>query len=286
MMEFAVGLVRRINAQALMLLHGRRIGHARLKRLRVVKKVIIVLPNRKLVPYYRRCGIPVIVADDRRLTRFARIKHALIAALSRRLLTRNDRVICLTGPAGKHVLDSITSVAMDRDIQKLIGLMTYAKKSGIPLNVIESLVDLSIELGAYGREGKPIGTILVVGDIGKVMGLSRQLFLNPFRGHEDKEKSVLDPEVRETLKEFAKVDGAILVRHDGVVSAAGRLLLLPQGEVSIMRGYGSRHNAAAFITGHTLAVALVVSSTAGTISVFVRGKLWMTFRPNPSVSEL
>ena len=83
------------------------------------------------------------------------------------------------------------------------------------------------EIAVEGREGKPTGTIFVLGDTNSVNAYIRQLIINPFRGYSEAERSILDPGLDETIKEFASIDGAFVITGDGVVLSAGSYLRPP-----------------------------------------------------------
>ena len=59
------------------------------------------------------------------------------------------------------------------------GLMGIAES--VQPEVFQAVLHLSLELAEKGREGKPIGTIFVVGDTEKVLPLTKQMIINPFR---------------------------------------------------------------------------------------------------------
>jgi len=66
-------------------------------------------------------------------------------------------------------------------------------------------------------------------------------------------------------------DGAVIVRHDRVVSAG---VVLPLSETSTYRErYGTRHRAALGLTEQTDSLAIVVSEETGTISLVERGRI-------------
>jgi diadenylate cyclase len=66
-------------------------------------------------------------------------------------------------------------------------------------------------------------------------------------------------------------DGAVIVRHDRVVSAA---VLLPLSETSVHSArFGTRHRAALGITEQTDAIAVVVSEETGQVSLVERGRI-------------
>jgi DNA integrity scanning protein DisA with diadenylate cyclase activity len=139
--------------------------------------------------------------------------------------------------------------------------------------IFEGVLRLTTELAAEGREGRPVGTLFVVGDSERVLAQSRSLVLNPFQGHPESQRNILDPALDETIKEFSALDGAFVVRGDGVVLAAGTQLVPAVPPMQLPGGLGTRHAAAAGITASTSAVAVCVSQSTGTVSVFRSGQL-------------
>ncbi len=112
------------------------------------------------------------------------------------------------------------------------------------------------------------------------MEKSRQLTLNPFQGYSEDEKNIMNPDVRHALHAFAVLDGAFVVREDGIVVAAGRYLNFDEEkEVEVPLGLGARHMAAAGISRDTEAIAIVVSQTSGSVRVFRRGKVALELAP-------
>jgi len=78
--------------------------------------------------------------------------------------------------------------------------------------VFERVLWIASRIAAEGREGRPIGTIFVLGDSNEVLAQSRQLVLNPLQGHPESGRNIVSLELEETLKEFATIDGAFIVR--------------------------------------------------------------------------
>src|SRR5262249_34748768 len=107
------------------------------------------------------------------------------------------------------------------------------------------VVDRAMEIGREGREGKPVGTMSVVGDTRKVMSMSRPLNFNPFRGYSRSERDVRDRKVREQIKDIAQLEGAIIIRRDGVADAACMLIDAPAEGVTLSMRLATRHAAAA-----------------------------------------
>jgi DNA integrity scanning protein DisA with diadenylate cyclase activity len=139
--------------------------------------------------------------------------------------------------------------------------------------VVDVLIQLALQIGQEGFEGHPIGTIMTIGDHNQVMEKSRQLTINPFQGLSESERNVLDPKIREAIKNFSVLDGAFVIREDGVVLAAGRYLAATDEGAKIPLGLGARHAAAASITASTSCIALVVSQTSGAVRLFKEGNI-------------
>ena len=106
--------------------------------------------------------------------------------------------------------------------------MIYAdSKQRSLLETLRIVVDLAVEIGKEGREGKAVGTLFVVGNHRKVLELSHEQIHDPFKGYSQKEKMIRDPRVRESVKEIAQVDGAFIVSSDGVVISADDISMPP-----------------------------------------------------------
>jgi diadenylate cyclase len=141
----------------------------------------------------------------------------------------------------------------------------------INLNVLKSVLNVAMDLGIHGREGKPIGTAFIVGDTQEVMRRSHQLVLNPYAGHPKDECQILEPSTWETVKEFAQLDGIFIVDSDGYIHASGRYLDVDAREVEMLKGLGGRHTSAAAITRDTEALAVTVSESDGIVRIYKDG---------------
>ncbi len=138
--------------------------------------------------------------------------------------------------------------------------------------VLEHVVALAVEIAREGREGRKIGTLFVVGDTDTVMSKSRPMILDPLLGHPEANKHISDPNLRETLKELAQLDGAFLVSDAGVVVSAARYIDSVSDALELPLGLGSRHMAGASVSSRTRAVAVVVSESS-MVRVFDNGEL-------------
>lgn len=138
--------------------------------------------------------------------------------------------------------------------------------------VLESLIELAVEIAREGREGRRVGTLFTLGDEEAVLAKSRSLILDPLIGHPESSRHLTNPNLRGTVKELAQLDGAFVVSHDGVVISACRYLDAAASNVELPLGLGSRHMAAANISAVTKAVGILVSESS-VVRLFCHGQL-------------
>jgi diadenylate cyclase len=147
-----------------------------------------------------------------------------------------------------------------------------SERRGVNNRTLRRVVNLAVEIAREGREGRKIGTLFVVGDSGSVLERSRPMILDPLYGHPHESKRIEDPDLRETLKELAQVDGAFVVSDEGVVISGARYIDATSNHLELPLGLGSRHVAAASVSSRTDAVAVAVSESS-TVRMFDDGEL-------------
>jgi DNA integrity scanning protein DisA with diadenylate cyclase activity len=208
-------------------------------------------------------------------TRLSQIKIAITKGISTGYFDKGDKLVCLTGIPKFGYVDSIFIIDVGKEFEILTSGEITDFFEGINPEVFETVLNIAVELAAQGREGRSVGTIFILGDIEKVLQLSRQMIMNPFMGYEEDERNILDHTLRETIKEYSALDGAFIVRSDGVLVTAGRHLSAAFAGKDFPKGLGSRHIAAAGITSVTNAIAIVVSESSGTVRIFKNGKIFV-----------
>lgn len=216
----------------------------------------------------------VVRVPDVAMTRAGQIKVAVLVGASQGLIAQGDRIVCVTGLDRSGTIDTVIVLDLGHELEMFGGATAEPLPSGIEPAVFQRLLTLASELGLEGREGRPVGTLFVLGDHDAVFAQSRQLVMNPFQGYPEDERNVMDPRLEETIKEFSAIDGAFIVRGDGVLLSAGRYLVpVARLDEPLPQGLGTRHEAAAAVTVATEALALCVSQSTGTVSIFRRGLL-------------
>ncbi len=214
-----------------------------------------------------------------------RLSLALLEAIAQEKLRAGDDVVALYNGIGvesdrpEHI-DSLSLIHLGEHLERLSAQDLRKLDTQVPLETLRAVVDLATEIGQEGREGKPVGTLFVVGDSEKVLSMSRPLNFNPFRGYSRKERDVRDRRVREKIKDLAQLDGAIIIRRDGVAEAACMYVDAPaDGITTLSGGLGARHWAAAAVSQKTKAIAVVVSQSSGSVRLFQNGMVVLQIAP-------
>jgi len=236
----------------------------------------VVSPSQRSV--VEAAGVPVLPLPEYDLGRPEKLKIALVSGIARGIYKEGDVVVSLLSGKPASLPDSILVVTVGEEQDD--GSFGFLQAEGVSAGVMDALIDLAVSIGVEGWEGRPNGALFVVGDSNTVMEKSRQLTLNPFQGYSGDEKNIMNPDVRHALHAFAVLDGAFIVREDGVVVAAGRYLNFDEEkDVDVPLGLGARHMAAAGISRDTEAIAIVVSQTSGSVRVFRHGKAALELAP-------
>ncbi len=270
----ALVLAGRADVDRLVIVTDRPLAPAELRGRPLKKKLVYAVTDEAIADQLAARKTTAVVIPPYDYTRVERIKVALVACRSEGLLRDGDSIVALAGMAQDKSLDTLIRVRIGAEQEEeRVRVDAIGLAPEFSTQVVEALIHAAMEIGAQGYEGHPVGTILVVGDATAVMEKSRQLTLNPFQGMSETDRNCLDPAIRDAVKTFAVLDGAFVVREDGVVLAAGRYLQSVSTEVHVPMGLGARHSAAAAVTSETRAIAITVSQTSGTVRVFKEGEI-------------
>ena len=164
----------------------------------------------------------------------------------------------------KSKLDEGSEMRLLRDI--------CCKNRNVNLTILENVLLLAVEIAREGREGRRVGTLFVVSDSDEVLKRSKNVILDPLKGHAEELRRIDDSNMREVIKELAQLDGALIVSDDGVVVSACRYINSSSEGIELPLGFGGRHMAGASISRETGAVAVVVSKSS-VVRIFDDGEL-------------
>ncbi len=235
-------------------------------------KLIAICKDASDVEHAKSLGVINMHVPAFSLSRMGQIKMATLLAFSQGLLKQGDAFVFLTGVAGKSI-DTLVTMRVGEEYELFQSVGQPKLTEHIRRPVFEKVLTLCLELSYEGREGKPVGTIFVIGDHVEVQKNGQEGRINPFKGYTEKERNILDDSIKETVKEIAKLDGAFILKGTGVILSACTMLHASASTATGEMGLGSRHAAAAAITSVTKSIAVTLSESTGTVRVWRRGQL-------------
>jgi DNA integrity scanning protein DisA with diadenylate cyclase activity len=224
-------------------------------------------------------GLTPLVLNNEDAPLLERLQHALIEAVADELLASTCDVVAVYCGFEATRIDSISIIKLDERMRRFTSRDLQRLETAVPLNNLKTVIDLAVQIGREGREGKKVGTLFVVGDTRKVMTHCKDSGFDPLKGYSRKHRDLHDPRVREDIKEIAQMDGAFIVSPDGIVERSRQIIEVLHENLQLSKGLGSRHWAAAAITQRTKAIAIVVSQSSGTVRVYQNGMLVLRIEP-------
>jgi DNA integrity scanning protein DisA with diadenylate cyclase activity len=248
-------------------------------------KLLVIATSRELTRELKRHpNLEVLDVDAGPTPTQELLSLALLEAVATEKLRAGAHVVALyngidTEDGLPQPIDSLSIVHLGEHLERLTAQDLRRLDTQVPLETLRAVVDLATEIGREGREGHPVGTMFVVGDTPKVLKMSRPLNFNPFRGYSRAERDIRDRKVREQIKDIAQLEGAIIIRRDGVAVAACMYIDTTAEGISLSKGLGTRHWAAAAVSKKTKAIAVAVSQSSGTVRLFQNGQVVLHIEP-------
>jgi diadenylate cyclase len=211
---------------------------------------------------------------------YERLTQALLEGVADELLPAAASVVAVYSGFEDRAIDSLSIIRLGEHLGQLTVRDLRQLETRVPINTLKTVVDLAVQIGREGREGKPVGTLFTVGDHRKVLANCHSMGFDPMRGYNRVERSLNDTKVREGVKEIAQMDGAFVVSADAtIIAAAQHISASGSSNISLSKGLGSRHWAAAEITHATSAIAVTVSASNGTVRIFQKGEVMLRIEP-------
>lgn len=270
-----------------------------------VSAIIIISPDGLKIKDQLNTNIPVIIArvaggrgkgDDIFIDIYSKVpknitKESLFLKVSRiELMSEAVEVAYIRGKINDRIVLGIVSIG---DINSIIVMdisdIPLIKKiadlaESINYSILKAVLNLAIDIGREGREGKKVGTAFIIGDTENVLNMSHQIILNPYIGHKKKDRDITNENNWETVKEFAQIDGMFIIDEDGFIVAAGRYLDVNARNIELTKGLGGRHLAAAAISKISSAIAVTISESSGIVTIYKDGKDVFQIDPRVSIS--
>jgi len=279
LLEAATRLHTAAGAEAVLIVVEERLDWVRVRELTGTAAVLVAADDEGHLAGAAEHGLRQVLLDVAGLPVHERLAQALLECVAAEMIAPRAEVVAVYSGFEAGVIDSVSVLRLEEHLGQLTSRDLRNLETKVPLETLKLVVDLAVEIGREGREGKPVGTLFVVGDARKVMQSSHSAGFDPVRGYSRAERRLADPRVREGIKEIAQLDGAFVINADGTVEAAARYIDASAESVSVAKGLGARHWAAAAITRRTRCVAVAVSETSGTVRLFQNGEAVLRIEP-------
>ncbi|MCX6357829.1 MAG: diadenylate cyclase [Candidatus Aureabacteria bacterium] len=277
----AITIAKKVGAKALFVFGDVPIKFDMLRGKERNFKIVLVSANPETVVAGNHIFGNALQLPGTPLSRFGQITVSVIMAVSGKVIKPKDRIVFLTGGQGQEALDAIAVIDVGQEFSLLASPEMLDFTNDVDHTVFDQVIRIAIGIANEGREGHPVGTTLVLGDTREVLKHVEQMIINPFKGHSEESRQILNPGVQETIKELAQIDGAFIIRENGVVETAGVYISAQMVPAALPQGLGARHYSAAAITAATNAIAITVSQSTGDIYIFKGGQVLTCIEKNP-----
>lgn len=278
--QVASNLALTINADAILLLTEGKADWLRLAKLAGDEiQILIAADKAEYLEGIQSSGLNHVLLDMPESPIAEQLTQAVLEATADDILSPGASVVALYSGFAADVIDSISILSLSEHLNRLTGRELRNLETRVPLDTLKIVVDLAVEIGRDGREGHAVGTMFVVGDTKNVLAHSRSAGFDPVKGYNRKERNLDEARVREGIREIAGLDGAIIVSPSNIVEATCRYLDAPATNLTLSKGLGARHWAAAAISRATKAIAVTVSQTNGTVRIFQNGEVVLRIEP-------
>lgn len=281
MFELAARLATEAEAEAVLILIEGTTDWEQLKQRVGDFKTLVAVEHDDQFQAAKELGLQVVqVKMQKESPVFEKLAQSLLECVGEELLTPGATVVTLYSSFdAEDRVDSVSLVELDEHLGRLSARDLRQLETSVPLETLREVVDLAVEIGREGREGKPVGTMFVVGDTRKVLSQCHEAGFDPVKGYSRDERNLHNPRIRESIKEVAQLDGSFIVHGDGTVERAAQLIDTSPVSLTLSKGLGSRHWAAAAISKNTKAIAIVVSESTGTVRIFQNGEVMLHIEP-------
>ncbi|MEK6246912.1 MAG: diadenylate cyclase [Planctomycetales bacterium] len=279
MLNVANRMANHFDAEALLVMVDGPTNWEKLRSAAKAHRLLVAADNPDFLQGATNQGIDTVVLDMPQSPVFEKLTQALLESVADDLLAPGADVVAVYSGFEAGKLDSVSMIHLDEHLQRLTVRDLRQLETRVPLDTLKSVVDLAVEIGREGREGKAVGTLFVVGSVKSVLERCHPVGFDPVKGYKKSERNLSDRRVREGIKEVAQMDGAFVIGSDGTVVSAVQYIDAPADGLTMSKGLGARHWAAAAISRKTNAVAVTVSQSNGTVRIFQNGEVMLRIEP-------
>lgn len=277
--DLAVRLSAAAEADAIMVVLDGPTDWKQLRERAGNQKILVAADRPEQLEGATEHDLATVVIEKEDAPVFEKLTQTLLESIADEILEPGAEVVAIYSGFEQGKIDSVSYIRLEEHLGRLTVRDLRQLETTVPLETLKTVLDLALEIGREGREGKPVGTMFVVGDTRRVLEHCHPAGFDPVKGYARKERGLDDARVREAVKEIAPLDGAFIVSADGTVEKSCQLVDALHANLTLSKGLGSRHWAGAAISKNTKAIAVVVSESSGTVRLFQNGEVVLRAEP-------
>src|SRR4030042_3788471 len=190
MVETACAISKKTHSKGVLLYGDMIEDYDTLAKIGQEKQVDLILAIKDYASFQEASSIfkKVIRIPDIPLGRINQIKMAIIQALSKGLVKKGDKWVCLSGIPQSKALDNLLILEFGKEFEIISSSDLPVLSEIVRPEVFETALNVALDLSAEGKEGrKPVGTIFVLGRHEEVLRFSHPMVINPFQGYPEEE---------------------------------------------------------------------------------------------------
>ena len=138
------------------------------ERLRETELIVWLTRGDLELPLADRRTNKVVTIPDVALTRMSQLKMGLLLAVLNEYVQFDETILCLSGVAGSGRLDTMLIANPRRDFPWFRRRNIEKTQESIATRELVRVIDVAMRLAREGREGRPLGTIFVLGELEKL----------------------------------------------------------------------------------------------------------------------
>ena len=169
-------------------------------------------------------GLDVVSVTNAEIPVFEKLRQALLQSIADEILAPGAGVVAIYSGFEPGSIDSVSYIRLDEHLGRLTARDLRNLRTRVPFETLKLVLDLAVAIGREGREGKPVGTMFIVGDTRRVLTTCHPVGFDPVKGYKRAERNLREARTREAIKEVAVLDGAFIVSADGTVEASCQLV--------------------------------------------------------------
>ncbi len=285
LLNTAASLSGAIGADLVLLVADSGVTRTAVQSLNDACPVLLVTGRNRFLHGIEGIGIRRLRLDFDDVSHLERVRQGILLGMEAGHIKKGSRLICIANVLEHGGVDTLMTVDTRWEFEDFDPESLAVLAGEMPVEVVKSVLDIALDIGREGREGEQLGTLFVLGDSDRVLANSRVMTYDPFRGYSKRERNICDPDNREGVKEVALMDGAFIIDEDGVIRSGCRYITSFVRGLTLPKGLGARHVAAAAVTKNTDAIAVAVSESTGTVRAFKRGEIVLRRDPGRRIAR-